>query len=71
MDRRLAAIALALVATFGVSTSNLVIAVAVSTVPIFVRLARSSALTIRELPYVEAALREPYVELQSAAFEAL
>jgi peptide/nickel transport system permease protein len=38
-----------------VSTSNLVIAVAVSSVPIFVRLARSSALTIRELPYVEAA----------------
>src|SRR5262245_29729806 len=48
-------LALALVATLGVSTNNLVIAIAVSSIPIFVRLARSSALTIRTLPFVEAA----------------
>jgi ABC-type dipeptide/oligopeptide/nickel transport system permease subunit len=48
-------LALALVAGLGIGLRNVVIAVGVSSVPAFVRLARASALAIRELPYVEAA----------------
>jgi ABC-type dipeptide/oligopeptide/nickel transport system permease subunit len=48
-------LALALVAGLGVGLRNVVIAVGVSSVPGFVRLVRASTLSIRELPYVEAA----------------
>jgi peptide/nickel transport system permease protein len=48
-------LALALVAALGVQLVNIVIAVTVSSIPVFIRLARASALTIRELPYIEAA----------------
>lgn len=48
-------LALALVAALGVSLINVAVAVTISSIPVFIRLARSSALTIRELPYIEAA----------------
>jgi peptide/nickel transport system permease protein len=48
-------LALALVAGLGVGLRNVIIAVGVSSIPIFIRLVRASALSIRELPYVEAA----------------
>lgn len=48
-------LALALVAGLGVGLRNVIIAVGVSSIPIFTRLVRASALSIRELPYVEAA----------------
>ncbi|HLQ61436.1 MAG TPA: ABC transporter permease [Candidatus Acidoferrales bacterium] len=48
-------LALALVAGLGVGLRNVIIAVGVSSIPAFVRLSRASALSIRELPYVEAA----------------
>jgi peptide/nickel transport system permease protein len=48
-------LALALVAVLGVGLRNVIISVGISSVPLFVRLVRSSALSIRELPYVEAA----------------
>jgi ABC-type dipeptide/oligopeptide/nickel transport system permease subunit len=48
-------LALALVAGLGVGLRNVVIAVGVSSVPGFIRLIRASTLSIRELPYVEAA----------------
>lgn len=48
-------LALALVAALGVGLVNVVVAVTVSSIPVFIRLARASALTIRELPYIEAA----------------
>jgi len=48
-------LALALVAALGVGLQNVIIAVGVTSIPIFVRLVRASALSVRELPYVEAA----------------
>ena len=48
-------LALALVAVLGVGLTNVIIAVAITSIPIFIRLTRASALSIRELPYVEAA----------------
>jgi peptide/nickel transport system permease protein len=48
-------LALALVAALGVGLINVVVAVTVSSIPVFIRLARASALTIRELQYIEAA----------------
>lgn len=48
-------LALGLVAGLGVGLRNVIISVGVSSIPIFVRLVRASALSIRELPYVEAA----------------
>jgi peptide/nickel transport system permease protein len=48
-------LALLLVAGLGVGLRNVTIAVAISSIPSFIRLSRSSALSIRELPYVEAA----------------
>ena len=47
-------LALALVAVLGVGLTNVIIAVAITSLPIFIRLTRASALSIRELPYVEA-----------------
>jgi peptide/nickel transport system permease protein len=48
-------LALALVAVLGVGLTNVIIALAITSIPIFVRLTRASALSIREQPYVEAA----------------
>ncbi len=48
-------LALAMVAGLGVGLRNVIISVGVSSIPAFIRLARASALSIRELPYVEAA----------------
>jgi ABC-type dipeptide/oligopeptide/nickel transport system permease subunit len=48
-------LALGLVAVLGVGIGSVIIAVTVSSIPVFIRLSRASALTIRELPYIEAA----------------
>jgi peptide/nickel transport system permease protein len=48
-------LALALVAALGPGLKNVVIAVGVSSIPNFIRLVRSEALKVRQLPYVEAA----------------
>lgn len=48
-------LALSLVAVLGVGLENVVISVGVSAIPLFVRLVRASALSIRELTYIEAA----------------
>ncbi|TMC08275.1 MAG: ABC transporter permease [Chloroflexi bacterium] len=47
-------LALALVATLGVGLQNVIISVGITSIPVFVRLVRASALSVRELPYVEA-----------------
>jgi ABC-type dipeptide/oligopeptide/nickel transport system permease subunit len=47
-------LALALVAVLGVGLQNVIIAVGITSIPAFVRLIRASALSVRELPYVEA-----------------
>ena len=49
-------LALSLVAGLGVGLQNVTIAVAISSIPAFVRLARASALSIRELEYTRAAV---------------
>ncbi len=48
-------LALGLVAGLGVGLRNVIISVGISSIPAFIRLVRASALSIRELPYVEAA----------------
>jgi len=48
-------LALALIAVLGVGIQNVVVAIGLSSVPVFVRLARSQALSIRNLGYVDAA----------------
>ncbi|WNV74217.1 ABC transporter permease [Geodermatophilus sp. DSM 44513] len=48
-------LALTLVAVLGVSLQNVIIAVGISVIPVIIRLVRSSVLSIREEPYVEAA----------------
>ena len=48
-------LALALVAALGGGLTNVIISVAVTSFPRFVRLLRAQALSVRELPYVEAA----------------
>jgi ABC-type dipeptide/oligopeptide/nickel transport system permease subunit len=48
-------LALALVAALGVGLQNVIISVGITSIPIFVRLVRASSLSVRELPYVEAA----------------
>ncbi len=48
-------LALGLVAGLGVGLRNVIISVGISSIPAFSRLVRASALSIRELPYVEAA----------------
>ncbi|MFN3621964.1 MAG: ABC transporter permease, partial [Nitrososphaerales archaeon] len=47
-------LALVLVATLGVGLTNVIIAVGISSVPVYIRLARGQTLSIRELSYVEA-----------------
>lgn len=48
-------LALVFVATFGVGLQNVIMATGISFIPIYVRLARGCALSIRELEYIEAA----------------
>lgn len=48
-------LSLSLVAMLGVGLQNVIVAVAIGALPSFIRLVRSSVLTIRELTYVEAA----------------
>jgi ABC-type dipeptide/oligopeptide/nickel transport system permease subunit len=48
-------LALALVAGLGVGLRNVIVSVGITSIPSFIRLVRASALSIRELPYVEAA----------------
>lgn len=48
-------LALTLVAVLGINLQNVIIAVGVSVIPVIIRLVRSSVLTLREEPYVEAA----------------
>ncbi len=48
-------LALALVAALGPGLKNVILSVGITSIPGFVRLVRASALSIRELPYVEAA----------------
>lgn len=48
-------LALTLVAVLGVSLKNVIVAVGISVVPVIIRLVRSSVLSLREEPYVEAA----------------
>ena len=47
-------LALALVAGLGVGLQNVIVSVGITSIPGFVRLMRASALSVRELPYVEA-----------------
>jgi len=58
-------LALVLVATLGVGLTNVIIAVGISSVPVYIRLARGQTLYIRELSYVEASralgLRAPVI----------
>jgi peptide/nickel transport system permease protein len=58
-------LALVLVATLGVGLTNVIIAVGISSVPVYIRLARGQTLYIRELSYVEATralgLRTPVI----------
>jgi ABC-type dipeptide/oligopeptide/nickel transport system permease subunit len=49
-------LALALVAVLGVGLQNVIIAVGIAVVPIFIRLVRSQVLAVREEVYVDAAL---------------
>ncbi|MBE6969032.1 MAG: ABC transporter permease [Ruminococcaceae bacterium] len=48
-------LAMVVVATMGASMTNLIIAIGVSSIPLFTRLARSNMLTITDQGYVEAA----------------
>ncbi len=48
-------LALALVAVLGSSLQNVFIAIAVTSIPAFMRITRGSVLSVREMPYVEAA----------------
>ncbi len=48
-------LALVIIAALGPDLQNVMIAVAVGTVPLYARLVRGSVLTVKELPYVEAA----------------
>ncbi len=47
--------ALVVIAALGPSTTNVVISVAMATLPLYARLVRSSVLSVKTLPYVEAA----------------
>ncbi len=48
-------LALTLVAVLGINLRNVIIAVGVSVIPVIIRLVRSSVLSLREEPFVEAA----------------
>lgn len=47
--------AIVIVATLGANTTNLTLALAASSIPIFARIVRGSVLTVRNMEYVEAA----------------
>jgi len=49
-------LALAIVALLGVSTRNLILALALIYIPIMARITRGAVLSVRELPYTEAAV---------------
>ena len=49
-------LAIALMALFGSSVQNVIIAISIPEIPRVVRLVRAVVLTIREMPYVEAAV---------------
>jgi peptide/nickel transport system permease protein len=48
-------LAVTLVAVLGVSVQNVSVAVGIGVIPVIIRLVRSSVLSLREEPYVEAA----------------
>jgi peptide/nickel transport system permease protein len=48
-------IALAIIATFGSGTQNVILAITIPMIPNCARVVRSSALQVREIPYVDAA----------------
>lgn len=48
-------LAIAIVAAFGTSVTNMILAIGISRVPRFARIVRSSVLTVRGMEYVEAA----------------
>jgi peptide/nickel transport system permease protein len=48
-------LALVVIAALGPSIRNVMISVGIATMPVYARLVRSSVLTVKELPYVEAA----------------
>ena len=48
-------IALAIVATFGTGTQNVILAITIPMIPNCARVVRSSALQVREIPYIDAA----------------
>jgi peptide/nickel transport system permease protein len=48
-------LALSIVALLGASLANVILAVGLATVPVFTRMVRASVLSVRELPYIEAA----------------
>jgi ABC-type dipeptide/oligopeptide/nickel transport system permease subunit len=48
-------LALVVIAALGPSIRNVMISVGIATMPLYARLVRSSVLTVKELPYVEAA----------------
>ena len=47
--------AIVIVATLGANTTNLTLALAASSIPIFARIVRGSVLTVRDMEYIEAA----------------
>lgn len=63
--------AMALVATSGTSTRNVIAAVAFVNIPIFVRLVRAEVLSVRERPFVEAAICSGNPDLRIASLHIL
>jgi peptide/nickel transport system permease protein len=53
-------LALALIAIFGTGTQNVIIAITIPFIPRCARVVRSSALSIREIPYIDAARANGY-----------
>lgn len=49
-------LAIALVAAFGSSLSNLILAIGVGNIPIFVRISRSAVMSVKEQQFIEAAV---------------
>jgi peptide/nickel transport system permease protein len=63
--------AMALVATSGTSTRNVIAAVAFVNIPIFVRLVRAEVLSVRERPFIEAAICSGNPDLRIASLHIL
>lgn len=49
-------LAIALVASFGSSLSNLILAIGIGSIPIFVRISRSAVMSVKEQEFIEAAI---------------